>query len=189
MVVIGAAWFVAARSRRQREEVGKQLGLQTEHNALLAKQTLLRNEQLSLSAEMLQAMDCVETLGELDEILHVYLKKSFPGTSGAIYFYRNSRDVLERSTVWGPAEAGDELMIPTHCWGLRLGKTHQCVLRDDLVCAHSRTRYIDGDTTICMPMLSHGDVIGLMVVSVSVTNVETLKRDFIITVTEQLACH
>jgi diguanylate cyclase (GGDEF)-like protein len=187
VIVIAAGIFLAASGLRRREEAAEQSQLQAKKNAKIAEKTAAHNEQLSLSAEMLQTVDSIETPDELSEVISVFLRKLLPSTSGAIYLYRNSRDVLERSAHWGAVDDEKGVIQPGQCWGLRLGRTHQNVQGADLACPHSGPELEAGGAQLCVPMLSQGDVIGLMVVTVPRLQVETIERSFVITVAEQLS--
>jgi diguanylate cyclase (GGDEF)-like protein len=186
MAVIATGILLAASGLRRRDEAAKQSQLQAEKNAKIAEKTILHNEQLSLSAEMLQSVDSIETPDELDEIISVFLKKLFPSTTGAIYLYKNSRDVLERSAHWGIIDNDKEILQPSECWALRLGRTHQNVHGADLSCPHTGKELTVGATQLCVPMLSQGDVIGLMVVTIVESKIEAIERNFVVTIAEQL---
>ncbi len=186
LAIVTVGIILAARGLRQRDEAARQSHLQAIKNEEIAEEAVLHNEQLSLSAEMLQTVDAVEMPDELGEIISVFLRKIFPSTSGAIYLYRNSRDVLERVASWGSANTERDSIRPNECWALRLGRTHQNVQGVDLACEHTEKELVSGNTQLCVPMLSQGDVIGLMAVATTQTQLEKIKRSFVITVAEQL---
>lgn len=186
MIVILAALFLALTGFRKHEEAAKSSQQHALDNELIAQKTTRQNEQLSLSAEMLQTVVSVDALDELNEVLSIFLKKLFPSTSGAIYLYRNSRDMLERTACWGAANDTNELIKPTDCWALRLGKPHQGTPGADLQCAHRRKDLSENATQLCFPMLSQGDVNGLMVITAPGAALAPFERSFIITVAEQL---
>lgn len=186
LAIITAGIVLAVRGLRQRDEAARQSQLQASRNEQIAEEAVIHNEQLSLSAEMLQTVDAVETPEELSEIISVFLKKLFPLTKGAIYLYRNSRDVLERGACWGTTGNEREIVRPNECWALRLGRTHQNTQGVDLACEHTEIELAPGYTQLCVPMLSQGDVIGLMIVTAPQAELEKIKRGFVITVAEQL---
>ena len=78
-------------------------------------------EALSRMAELLQAC----TLrSEAYTIVRETGAQLFPDSSGSLFIYRESRDVLEHATSWGSGQAGDATLAPDECWALRLGNPH-----------------------------------------------------------------
>lgn len=164
LVLIGCAVYVAARSLEQRAEAAKQSSELAESNARLAQLAATRAERLSTTANMLQALDSAKTPAELARIVPVFLRKLLPDTSGAVYIYRNSRDVLELKASWGAEHEVPDVVLPGDCWGLRLGKMHLAGHGHELCCEHGGwlARH---DIQTCIPMISQGDVIGVLVIA------------------------
>lgn len=183
--IIVTATVLAARSMAEREDATRQASLLAQENACHAEQTVLRAERLTLTAQMLQALDSVNSPVELSDIVPVFLKRLLPDTSGAIYLFRNSRDYLELKAQWGDERPADDLISPKECWGLRLGKIHQSAQTGDLRCAH-HTGSLHDELLNCVPMISQGEVIGLMVVYLPRSD-PAVERDLVITVAEQLS--
>lgn len=156
-------------------------------NALYAEQSARRADRLSVTAQMLQALDSVGTPAELDKVLTVFLRKLLPETSGAIYLYRNSRDVLELQAIWGEADGFENTVHPDDCWGLRLGKVHRATKGHDLCCEHGRARTSTQITQVCVPMISQGNVIGLMVITTDIEGSAALDGDTVFSIAEQLS--
>lgn len=150
-VMVSLALFVAGRQLRQRAEA--------------VDQARVRNQRLEVTAQMLQALDSLTDNAELPAILPVFLARLLPGSAGAIYLYRSSRDFLQRAAVWGEAGRHEDLINPAECWGLRFGGPHLAQGEASLRCAHSVTDAgAAPDEQLCVPMVSQGEVIGLLVV-------------------------
>jgi len=164
-VVIVTTALIVKKSLNERAEAAHRSQALAEDNALLAQQSAVRAERLSITANMLQALDSVKTPSELARVLPVFLRKLMPETAGAVYLYRNSRDMLELKASWGAIDDVPLTMAPNDCWGLRLGKVHVVTPQHDLCCDHG-TVWLDKHTTqTCVPMISQGDVIGVLVIA------------------------
>ncbi|WP_036167528.1 diguanylate cyclase [Massilia sp. 9096] len=179
--VVFLALFVAARHLRERAEA--------------AAQARVRNQRLEVTAQMLQALDSLTANAELPAILPVFLARLLPGSAGAVYLYRSSRDFLQLAALWGEAaDAGaahDELINPGECWGLRFGGPHLARGADSLRCPHGRHAgpAAAGDAgleQLCVPMVSQGEVIGLLVVR-RPRGAAEIEQTVAVTVAEQLA--
>jgi diguanylate cyclase (GGDEF)-like protein len=177
--VVCLALFVAARHLRERAEA--------------ATQARSRNQRLEVTAQMLQALDSLTTDAELPAILPVFLARLLPASAGAVYLYRSSRDFLQRAALWGEAAGAspsdEELINPGECWGLRFGGPHLARGKGSLRCPHGAGAAFDGaaDTEqLCVPMVSQGEVIGLLVVRRAPGTAE-IEQTVAVTVAEQLA--
>ncbi|RZA33693.1 MAG: diguanylate cyclase [Lysobacteraceae bacterium] len=165
LVLIVAVIYIVTKSLNERAQSARESRALAESNALLAQQSAVRAERIALTANMLQALDSVKTPAELARVLPVFLRKLLPDTSGAVYLYRNSRDVLELKAFWGMAADAPPTVAPGDCWGLRLGKVHVATPEHALCCDHG-TMWLDRHVNqSCIPMISQGDVIGVLVIA------------------------
>jgi diguanylate cyclase (GGDEF)-like protein len=188
IVIICAALFIGGRSLRQRGEAADQARRLGEAQAAHAYTTQVRNERLTLTAQMLQALDSLTVTADLSGVLPAFLPRLLPGTGGAVYLYRNSRDHLERCANWGTGTAWPELIAPGQCWGLRLGAPHRTDGGDALHCAHCAAEAIGAaGQRLCVPMMSQGEVVGLAVVAAPAAVDTLIEQAFVVTLAEQLA--
>ncbi|WP_306393999.1 sensor domain-containing diguanylate cyclase [Telluria beijingensis] len=187
LVLIVATVYIVIRSLNEQAESARQSKSLAESNAQLARQSAVRAERLSITANMLQALDSVKTPSELERVLPVFLRQLLPETAGAVYIYRNSRDVLELRASWGLAEAPPPTVAPADCWGLRLGKVHLATPEHGLCCDHGAIWLDSRDTQTCVPMVSQGDVIGILVVAADRGDDNALDSTHIATLAEQLS--
>jgi len=187
LVLIAATIYIVTRSLNEQAESARQSKSLAESNAQLAQQSAIRAERLSISANMLQALDSVKTPPELERVLPVFLRKLLPDTSGAVYLYRNSRDVLELKASWGLVEDAPSTVAPEECWGLRLGKVHRANREHDLCCDHGATWLGTHETQTCVPMVSQGDVIGILVIAGTRHDSNANDSAHIVTLAEQLS--
>ena len=187
LVLIGATIYIVTRSLNEQAESARQSKSLAESNAQLAQQSATRAERLSITANMLQALDSVKALPELGQVLPVFLRKLLPDTSGAVYLYRNSRDVLELKASWGQVEETPPTVAPGECWGLRLGKVHLATRKHDLCCDHGAVWLGAHETQACVPMISQGDVIGMLVIAGDWHDGNPVDNTHIVTLAEQLS--
>lgn len=187
LVLIVAVVYIVTKSLNERAESERQLHILAENNALLARQSAVRAERLALMANMLQALDSVKTPVELTRVLPIFLRKLLPDTTGAVYLYRNSRDVLEMKASWGVATEVLPTLVSSDCWGLRLGKVHVATLEHDLCCNHSAICLDTRVTQTCVPMISQGEVIGVLVVVTDQREHNQIDGAHIATMAEQLS--
>ncbi|OON63200.1 hypothetical protein B0920_07295 [Massilia sp. KIM] len=162
LVVLVAAVYIGASSLRERSEAARQAGLLARANAEHAAQASLRADRSAATARMLQALDSSKGTAELEHVLPGFLQQLLPASSGGIYLYRHGHQLLDLKAAWGAAARPPAAVCPEDCWGLRLGKPHMAAEACGLCCCHG-----DGAATDqpCLPMISQGEVLGLMVVS------------------------
>ena len=123
-------------------------------------------EQVSRLFEMADVLQSATDHNDANAVLKSTAAELVPGFSGALYVFNNSRDRLVLSTSWGrPAsERLGETINPSDCWALKRGKPH--FNRGDhskLCCAHHH----GDETTLEMPMIARGEVVGLLQVFAS----------------------
>ena len=137
-----------------------------------ARETLIlereRQKETQALAELGEWLQCCKSIEELYEVVHQAMAGNFPGSSGQLFIYSNSRDVLDGVVVWG-GEALIRNMQPHDCWGLRRGRTFR--FGDGLVklpCAHMVGCDQSGDDRsvpenyLCLPIIAQGDTVGLL---------------------------
>jgi diguanylate cyclase (GGDEF)-like protein len=185
---IAIALHVTKNSLRERVQAADQARLLAETQAEQARQSQARSQRLAVTAQMLQTMDSLTRTDELHAVLPAYLPRLLPGSSGAVYLYRNSRDFLQRTAIWGSAEHHPDLVSPDECWGLRFGHAHAASGSDDMHCEH----WADAAPTLertdlCVPMISQGEVLGLLVASIPAGPHSVLDLAAANTISEQLA--
>ncbi len=187
-LVIGIALYVATRTLRERAQAAAQAHELAEAQAEQARQSQARSQRLADTAQMLQAMDSLTRADELREVLPAFLPKLLPGSAGAVYLYRNSRDFLQRAATWGGGSHHPDLVAPDQCWGLRFGRVHLAGSGDGMHCTHcAGTPPAAGRSNLCVPMISQGEVLGLLVASVPAGPDTALDQAAATAISEQLA--
>jgi diguanylate cyclase (GGDEF)-like protein/PAS domain S-box-containing protein len=113
-------------------------------------------EALSRMAELLQS--CAQR-DEAYAIVREAAEHLFPGSAGALFIYRESRDLLEQAASWSTAAKADATLVPDDCWALRLGRPHFVHARGTVRCRHAP---LPGQSYVCMPVQGQGQVLGLL---------------------------
>jgi diguanylate cyclase (GGDEF)-like protein len=90
----------------------------------------------------------------------------FPDSSGSLFIYRESRDVLEHVTSWGSERTRETTLTPDECWALRLGSAHFVPATRTIRCRHVHE---DTQSYVCMPVQGQGQVLGLLHIAVEVS--------------------
>lgn len=165
-VVICFALILAGRGLRERGEAAEQARQLGAAQAAQARSSGEQNQRLAVIAQMLQAMDSLLDAGELAGVLPVFLPRLLPGSHGAVYLFRDSRDFLQRCAAWGEDGVHPERITPADCRALRFGRTHLAHGPRGLRCVHRAAEVAasaDAGEQLCVPMISQGEVIGLLV--------------------------
>ncbi|MCI0400299.1 MAG: diguanylate cyclase [Gammaproteobacteria bacterium] len=121
------------------------------------------NLEMALLSEMTDHFQVCQTLKETHPVVAQYAQKLFPGTSGALCMFNESRSVLETVVDWGQSSKSEQVFTQNDCWALKQGKPH---LVEDaahgLNCTHVSERPPAG--YLCVPMIAHGDILGMLYV-------------------------
>jgi diguanylate cyclase (GGDEF)-like protein len=186
-IVIGIALYVGTRTLRERAQAAHQAHRLAETQAEQARESHARSQRLADTAAMLQAMDSLTRADELRDVLPAFLPKLLPGSAGAVYLYRHSRDFLQRAATWGDAGHHPDLVTAQQCWGLRFGRAHAVSGGDGMPCPHCDARTAPDRANVCVPMISQGEVLGLLVASVPAGPHAALDQAAATAISEQLA--
>ena len=175
------------RRRRRRGEVELERGAlhlqKALHEANRSGETLRR---LSTLAELLQ--NC----RDLDEAINVIeraLPPLLPDVSGALALINASRNIVEARMHWGArgSDLGGAIFAPDDCWALRRSQPHPG--EDDHtapVCPHLTQAGVTADRTLCLPLNSQGQVLGVLSLCAPTAIAEDIRR-LALTAADQLA--
>lgn len=125
-------------------------------------------ETLSRMAELLQS--CTER-SEAYAIVRETGAQLFPDSSGSLFIFRESRDVLEHVSTWGDVPAPHATLAPDECWALRLSAPHFVPKERTIRCPHADE---DSESYVCMPVQGQGQVLGLLHIALEV-NPKTMR--------------
>jgi diguanylate cyclase (GGDEF)-like protein/PAS domain S-box-containing protein len=128
----------------------------------LVKELELRTKQTTLLNEMGSLLACSGTVAEAGAVVANSVPKLFPAaSSGALYLFRSSRDLIEALVRWGQRDALAPTFPPDACWALRRGQPHWSGdPENDIGCRH----FIEGSTndSLCVPMVAQGNTVGTL---------------------------
>ncbi|HEU4635798.1 MAG TPA: diguanylate cyclase [Edaphobacter sp.] len=101
-----------------------------------------------------------------------------PGTRGAICIINSSRNMVERVASWG-SDPGDphvsEIFPPDTCCGLRSGRARWFGAEASQIhCTHFI--HNPADSYLCLPLVAHGDTIGILSVEFEDEAAQTVTR-------------
>jgi len=121
----------------------------------------------------------------LDELLMV-VKKSMqtllPEAEGQLYIYSNLRDTLELAAQWGDGEPHAHIGAED-CWALRRGRAYSYGIKAiEFGCGHVHG---EDNPYFCLPIIAHGETIGLLHLCFSAFDRTVMPRGFIETFIQQ----
>jgi hypothetical protein len=117
-----------------------------------------RNVEISALGEMSRVLQTEMIVVEGLEVTSLFCACLLPLTSGSIYLFRNSADLLELAASWGPAAPAASTMAPADCWALRRGQVHRYEGIGGLRCRHCETLVASpADASACLPLMAYGE--------------------------------
>lgn len=120
-----------------------------------------RNEiqELNEAAGYMQSCDSVP---ELTRLMSPILGRMFADFSGDVYLHAPSRNRLDGVVSFGGSSAPASI-APSECWALRRGQDHLRQADNGAPeCAHHHHVGANAKTTLCVPLIAHGDTLGLL---------------------------
>jgi diguanylate cyclase (GGDEF)-like protein len=162
LLLLAVLLLLMFRLLKDRKQTVQALNDTTAELSRSATETEARNRQMQLSAEMLQALGTIGSVNETSQVIASYCTKLLPDTPGVLYLYRNSRDILEAQASWGKVANHAPTMEPSDCWALKRGQPHLVFGPQDLCCGHDDPSLADAGGRLCMPLVTQGEVIGLL---------------------------
>ena len=151
---------------------------QAEANAI---QVLNAERSRQIEARQLSDLDewlqSCRSLDELYSIVQRFMKLMLPDTAGELYVYSNSRDALDGVCGWNGLSVQDYIS-PDSCWALRRGRAYSFDPEGlSFQCDHvTETGEVgQSDTYSCIPIVAHGDTIGLLHIRFAAPRADTVK--------------
>lgn len=157
-------WNLSRENRRSRllEAEARDAVAKLEQTQALTHHLSEQRRALSIYAGMLQSC---QNLDETMELTASTLQELIPHVGGRCYIARSSRDFFETAANFNQeAVASSDLLKPTECWGLRRGQPHHTNGGSGgMRCTHLDTgASLAGIATLCVPLVAHGDTLGLL---------------------------
>jgi|GEM_PF-1520322 len=153
--------LIDVTEQRARETAMAKAVEQTQKSLALEK---ARRRQTRLLSEFDEWLHSCKSLEELLRVLEIFMPRLLPKSSGQLFVYSNSRDLLDGKCQWG-THSIPEYIQADECWALRRGRSFAYGHGDvDILCHHveSDPSATDLGEYLCIPILAHGDTVGLM---------------------------
>lgn len=151
--------FNALKTARNTEKKLNDLHMETlKRGEVLA----LKNKYKNIQARLNDVLQSVISPEEAYAAIQKHGAHLFPGYPGALYIRSNSKDYFERKANWndGIFVEGFE---PEECWAARNNQAYEYNgEHDDLPCPHVKTVSQNIKYSICLPISSRDEMIGIM---------------------------
>jgi diguanylate cyclase (GGDEF)-like protein/PAS domain S-box-containing protein len=120
-----------------------------------------RNRQMAAFNEMSESLQSCLTSDEAFEAIGHFVPKFFPSDTGALYLFKNSKNLLSPVTTWGHFPPLEELFPPQDCWAIRSGRPHLVTTPDSGInCRHVPPTLNSG--YFCVPLVAQGESLGFL---------------------------
>jgi len=166
----------AAHELNRAREVAEQAEIRTRE--ILAQERARQNEA-RLLAQLDEWLQSCKSLEELFRVVSRFMAKLLPGSKGELYIYSNSRDVLDGMCNWNTRDLHQGIAADS-CWALRRGRAYEYRV-DGLcfMCDHvdGHKHQVDVIEYICVPIVAHGDTVGLLHVRFDHLGVDSARID------------
>lgn len=150
-----------ALSRAKQAEVDTQ-------NALRVQKA--RQAGVDRLSEFTDWLHSCKSLTELYEIVNQAMRYIYSGSSGQLFIYSNSRDVLDGVCSWGDSAISQNIQAQD-CWSLRRGRVFE--FKEGMIMYHCNHTSPTENTSLkhyyCLPLIANGDTVGLLHIDLSST--------------------
>lgn len=136
------------------------------------KYELRKRNEAGLLADFNSWLQSADSLTELFQVVSAFLHQLLPMSSGAVYVYANSRDVLEGVCSWNNGKMLKNFE-PLDCWALRRGRSYYYGENSvDFPCHHVQESHGESIPIrhYCLPIIAHGDTVGLLCIDLPENN-------------------
>jgi len=146
-----------------------------------------RTRDLSVLAEMMSVLPAARDASEGRRIIASFLPRLFGGYAGQVWMEDNEHGTFDRLAGWNLGRRGPPALRVDDCWALRRGQTVQVEdPNDPLVCAHAHDPSGFQTPHVCVPVISLGDLIGLIHLSWTASSELTPDRALLQSTAEQI---
>ncbi|MCP3942317.1 MAG: diguanylate cyclase [Desulfobacteraceae bacterium] len=118
-----------------------------------------RDARSALLRDMSEMIQVCHTADEIFQVLHQYIIKFFPDSSGQLFIFNHELNHLKPLMCWGDL-TDTHPIFNDDCWALRRDKPYLMdKSHSHLPCSHMEDSKIN--LSICIPMISQGDILGM----------------------------
>ena len=116
--------------------------------------------EMKLLSDLNEWLQSSTSTDELYEMIGTFMTRMLPDCSGSVYVYSNSRDVLCGTCAWNGGELLEHIRADD-CWALRRGRGYSFRTQEiKFACEHTKPH--DDSPYFCLPILAHGETVGMM---------------------------
>lgn len=163
----GLAFDITELKKRETDLVSAKVAAEEANDqariALATERT--RKQQMKDFSQLGEWLQSCQSLSELFRIVERFMASIFAGSSGELYVYSNSRDVLDGACQWNRNGAIQAHIHPDDCWALRRGRMMRFgsgII--DITCdhVHDLPEQGEGRDYMCIPIIAHGETVGML---------------------------
>lgn len=156
------AFVMLYRTLKASRQTEKELARLHEESIRHNDQLALKNRQKNTQARLADVLQSVLTPEEAYRAIEKYCEHLFAGHPGMFYMRSNSKDYFELKATWNGG-IGDHGFEPNDCWAARNNHIHRFDSQhDDLPCAHVINAGREVAGSICLPISSTDEMIGIL---------------------------
>jgi diguanylate cyclase (GGDEF)-like protein/PAS domain S-box-containing protein len=128
----------------------------------LVKELEVQTDQMSMLNEMASLLECCANTKEACTVVGHSAEKFFSdATSGTLYTFKASRNLVETAVSWGTTSVTEPVFAPQSCWALRRGQPHWSEIGGTgVICPHLET--LPPARHLCLPMVGQGETLGVL---------------------------
>ncbi|WP_394126110.1 diguanylate cyclase [Vibrio hepatarius] len=117
--------------------------------------------EIDLLRQLATTLAACKSMEEATFVVKDVVPRILGDINGCISIMRESQNLLEVVIDWGGKWPGAVTFAPDDCWAMRKGKYHLSKEKNQhLDCGHM-SGMDTSDTTICIPLIAHGNTMGL----------------------------
>jgi len=148
---------------KRSEEALRKIKIQLEETV---RQLARRNEEANLFIQMGDAFQMAQNESEIISLGINYLRRLFNQESGTLYLQTQPGWPLEAKDSWGEKEFRVKDFLPGECWAMRKSEMHFVEDKSlDIPCPHLIQEEKISGPTLCVPLVSFGEAIGVLVMT------------------------
>ena len=160
------ATFTDISDRKRAEDALQAANVQLTAGLAASEQ---RTREIGLLNELGDLLQTSLTADEAYGIIAHVMLALFPYTAGRLYVIKESRNLVEATTHWGPVAGPATPFEINDCWALRRGRIHivehlgpetAADGQGAVVCSHVTAPW--PSAYICVPMVAQGDTLGVL---------------------------
>jgi diguanylate cyclase (GGDEF)-like protein len=120
-----------------------------------------RSSESALTGEMANMLQSCVDLDEAGQVIVRALQRSIPHTSGALFLFSASRNLVEEIAAWGDSPPKENVFPPNDCWALRRGNPYGVLdAQIGMPCVHLGQEA--SVPYVCIPLSAQGDTLGVL---------------------------